>query len=181
MARPKLLIPAAIVFCTGLALPAQSARSQGLPEGTFASDIESCAALETKTPAELGEELDFQVLNNKGLIAHQQSCDFVTVAPHKSGLWVATAICDELGYTYPDLFSIKQKDEGRLNVTRLTDLNQQDGEVPAEGSDGPRPHSDNAEQSSQEIDPDVDLEQPLGGEQPPEAYSTFVKCPDVKP
>ena len=54
-------------------------------------------------------------------------CDFVSVSARDAKSWVATAFCDELGYTYPDLFSIKQKDDGRLNVTRITDLTQQGG------------------------------------------------------
>ncbi|HEY9520255.1 MAG TPA: hypothetical protein VIQ39_01790, partial [Methyloceanibacter sp.] len=91
-----------------------------LPEGTFASTKDDCAKLATKTTAEIGDEIDFEVLTKKGLTGYRQVCDFVNVSARDAKSWVATAFCDESGYTYPDLFSIKQKDDGRLNVTRIT-------------------------------------------------------------
>src|SRR5512147_1819746 len=116
----------ALLLVTGLMLAAGPVQAQTpdstLPEGTFASTKEDCALLATKTPAELGEGLDFEVLTKKGLIGYQQVCDFVNVFARDAKSWVATAFCDEAGYTYPDLFSIKQKDDGKLNVTRITDL-----------------------------------------------------------
>ncbi len=115
-------------FISGFRASASSPRAshcaQDLPEGTFATTDDGCKALADKTPAELGEDFDFQVLSKKGLIAYQQICDFVNVVGHDATSWVATAFCDEGGYTYPDLFSIKQKGEARLNVTRITDLTQ---------------------------------------------------------
>jgi hypothetical protein len=39
--------------------------------------------------------------------------------------WVATAFCEEAGYSYPDMFAIAKKDESSLIVTRLTDLMQE--------------------------------------------------------
>src|SRR5512147_3352368 len=112
----------ALLLATGLMLAAAGSAlaqtpSNALPEGTFASTKEDCALLATKTPAELGEGLDFEVLTKKGLIGYQQACDFVNVFARDAKSWVATAFCDEAGYTYPDLFSIKQKDDGKLNVT----------------------------------------------------------------
>ena len=100
-------------------------RQASLPEGTFATTQDGCTKLEKKTPAELGEDLDFQVLSKKGLTAYQQICDFVNVVGHDATSWVATAFCDEGGYTYPDLFSIKQKDETRSTSRRITDLTEQ--------------------------------------------------------
>jgi hypothetical protein len=181
MTNRSLIIRRVVPLALGLSLHATGlSAAEELPEGTFASDIKSCAVLETKTPAELGEELNFQILSKKGLIAHQQTCDFVTVTPHKAGMWLATAICDELGYNYPDLFSIKQKDEGRLNVTRLTDLTQEGGEAPAEGSDEDKQPSDGAEVTPDITGPDPGVGEPPAEEPPPESYSTFVKCPNVK-
>ena len=34
--------------------------------------------------------------------------------------WLATAFCEEPGYSYPDLFAILQKQNGDLSVTRMT-------------------------------------------------------------
>ncbi|HSB58307.1 MAG TPA: hypothetical protein VLD66_01770, partial [Methyloceanibacter sp.] len=74
----------ALLLATGLMLAAAGSAlaqtpSNALPEGTFASTKEDCALLATKTPAELGDELDFEVLTKKGLAGYQQVCDFVNV------------------------------------------------------------------------------------------------------
>src|SRR6516225_9322033 len=100
------------------------ASAQGLPEGTYASSKEGCTKLQSKTASELGEDLDFYVLTGKGLTGYQQACDFVNVTAHNATSWIATAFCDEEGYTYPDLLAIAKKEEGKLTVVRLTDLTQ---------------------------------------------------------
>lgn len=167
----------------GSALP--QAPDSTLPEGTFASTNEDCALLATKTPAELGEEFDFEVLTKKGLVGYQQVCDFVNVFAHDAKSWVATAFCEEAGYTYPDLFSIKQKDDGRLNVTRITDLTQQGGydasaqsdtgetDAPEESGGGAAPGKAGESSGGQS--------QTLDQQAASESYSAFVKCDTVKP
>src|SRR5262249_26155662 len=82
-----------------------SAFAQGLPEGTYASTAQGCTKLQSKTAAELGEQLDFYVLTNKGVISYGQACDFVSVTAHNATSWIATAFCQESGYTYPDVFA----------------------------------------------------------------------------
>ena len=104
---------------------ASPALAQGLPDGTFASTKEGCAKLVSKTPAELGADLDFSVLSKAGVTTYLQRCDFVSVVPHDAKSWVATAFCDEQGYVYPDLFAIAERDGGKLSVTRVTDLTQE--------------------------------------------------------
>jgi hypothetical protein len=93
--------------------------AQALPDGTFASSKDGCAKLKIKTPAELGEDLDFTVVTKTGFTGFQQRCDFVNVTAHNATSWLATAYCEEQGYAYPDLFTIAQKDDGSLSVTRL--------------------------------------------------------------
>ncbi len=178
----------ALLLATGLWLAAAGsalaqAPDNALPEGTFASTKEDCALLATKTPAELGEEFDFEVLTKKGLTGYQQVCDFVNVFAHDAKSWVATAFCDEAGYTYPDLFSIKQKDDGKLNVTRITDLTQQGGydasaqsdsgetDAPEESGGGAAPGKSGLGEQSQTLDQQAASE----------SYSSFVKCDTVKP
>jgi len=178
----------ALLLATGLWLAgAGSALAQApdstLPEGTFASTKEDCALLATKTPAELGQEFDFEVLTKKGLVGYQQVCDFVNVFARDGKDWVATAFCDEAGYTYPDLFSIKQKDDGKLNVTRITDLTQQGGydasaqsetgetDAPEESGEGAGKTGDHSGGQSQTVDQ----------QGASESYSAFVKCDTVKP
>ena len=159
------------------------AQAQGpgasLPEGTFASTQEGCTKLEKKTPAELGEDLDFQVLSKKGLTAYQQICDFVNVFAHDATSWVATAFCDEAGYTYPDVFSIKQKDGGTLNVTRITDMTEQSSDDSSSDSSefGLRIKRD-ADGNQRRCGRQGLSRRPASRQRP---YSPFVKCQTVKP
>jgi hypothetical protein len=159
---------------------AQATPESTLPDGTFASTKEDCDLLATKTPAELGDDFDFEVLTKKGLVGYQQICDFVNVFGHDAKSWVATAFCDESGYTYPDLFSIKQKDDGSLNVTRITDLTQQGGDDSSAQSD--TGETDSPEQAGgAEPDESPGEEGKSADEQANESYSAFVKCETVKP
>jgi hypothetical protein len=173
----------AVLFATGLlllgvGLALAQTPENSLPEGTFASTPEDCATLAAKAPAELGEDSDFEVLTKKGLVGYQQTCDFVNVFAH-DGNCVATALCDESNYTYPDLFSI----DGKLNVTRISDLTQQGGYDSSSQSDSKE--SDAPGQSAHGAEPGT-AERPSGegkssDEQASESYSTFVKCDKVKP
>ncbi len=174
--RHAVLIAAAL-WLAGAGSACAQAPGNTLPEGTFASTKEDCDLLATKTPAELGEDFDFEVLSKKGLVGYQQICDFVNVFAHDDKSWVAAAFCDEAGYTYPDLFSIKQKDDGKLNVTRITDLTQQGGYNSSSQSD--TGESDAPEQSG---GPDQSPgEAGESDEQASESSSAFVKCDSVKP
>ena len=159
--------------------------AQDFPEGTFASDAEACATLATKTPVELGDQFDFQVLSKKGLLAFQQVCDFVSVVAHDASSWVASAFCDEAGYTYPDLFSIRRKGEERLNVTRVTDLTQGSSIDDAGVTDAPEADesasSEGAQNGASEEGGAGEQSGPLSEEQAAESYSSFVKCQSVKP
>ena len=172
------------LWLAGAGMAPAQAPENSLPDGTFASTKEDCAKLATKTPAEIGDEIDFEVLNKKGLTGYRQVCDFVSVSGRDAKSWVATAFCDESGYTYPDLFSIKQKDDGRLNVTRITDLTQQGGYDASAQADPSE--SDTAEQSAGGADSGnaaepADRSQTLDEQAASESYSTFVKCNSVKP
>jgi hypothetical protein len=154
--------------------------AQGLPEGTFASSKEGCAKLKTKSPAELGEGLDFTVVSKTGFTGYQQQCDFVNVTARNATSWLATAYCEEQGYAYPDLFAMAQKEGGDLSVTRLA--TQQDT---YEGA-----ADDDQELADQDIDPsgtDADKKAGTNGAQPSiedqpadDDLSTYVHCDSVK-
>jgi len=173
------------LWLAGAGMAPAQAPENSFPDGTFASTKEDCAKLETKTPAELGEEFDFEVLTKKRLAGYQQVCDFVSVSARDAKSWVATAFCDEAGYTYPDLFSIKQRDDGRLNVTRITDITQQGGYDASAQADPSE--SDALEQSAGGADartagePSDDRSETLDEPAASESYSAFVKCDTVKP
>ena len=149
--------------------------AQSLPEGTFASSDEGCAKLKTKTPAELGEDLDFTVVSKAGLTGYQQRCDFLNVTAHNATSWLATAYCEEQGYAYPDLFAIAQKEDGSLRVTRLatqpesydgatTDDSELADQNPA-GADAANPGT--SDQSSAQAQAEDDL-------------NRYVRCDSVK-
>jgi hypothetical protein len=156
---------------------AQELPTNNLPEGTFASE-DGCNKLAAKTPAELGEDLDFEILTTKGLLAYQRACDFVNVYTHDATSWVGTAFCDELGYTYPDLISIKQKDDGRLDVNRFTDLiNQGTNDSSAESD------TENSEASNEPPKASGDSKNGQAApedEQAAESNDIFTKCQNIK-
>lgn len=175
----------AFVLLATVLLGAGTATAQQLPEGTFASSQDGCDKLAAKTPAELGDELDFYVLTKSGLTSYQQRCDFLSVTARNATSWLASAFCEESGYIYPDLFAIAKKDSGELNVTRMTDVAQQD--EPESGSEEPPALSDDMNPSEVERDDDKDTDsqsddaaaaqaEPSGG-----AFNTFVPCQSVKP
>jgi hypothetical protein len=177
MTRAGLMVPALSLLLWASVAEAQVGGAGKLPEGTFASTPEDCAKLETTTPAELGEDLDFEVLSAKGLVAYQQTCDFVSVAARDATSWVVTAFCEEGGYSYPDLFSIKSKADGSLNVTRVTDLTQQGGDDPEAQSESEDPNM--GEEPGVAAGSD-DAYRAAEDQSPPESYSSFVKCQTVK-
>ncbi len=162
------------------------ALAQGLPDGTFASTKEGCAKLVSKTPAELGADLDFSVLSKAGVITYLQRCDFVSVAPHDAKSWVATAFCDEQGYVYPDLFAIAEREGGKLSVTRVTDLTQESSEGPADDSSSSTDDLDPSELDRNQDQASGDSKSP-GGQgdvdtpSASDAFNTYVRCENVKP
>ena len=177
MGRAAMLAAGLFLFSANLAW-AQELPANSLPEGTFATE-DGCKKLAAKTPAELGEDLDFEILTKKRLLAYQRACDFVNVYTHDATSWVATAFCDEGGYTYPDLFSIKQKADGRLDVTKFTDLTNQ-------ASNGSSAESDTEDSESSNEPPKASEDSKSGqaapeDEQAAESNSTFAKCQNVKP
>ena len=103
-------------------------------------------------------------------------------SPMTAKSWVATAFCDEAGYTYPDLFSIKQKDDGRLNVTRITDLTQQGGyDASAQSDTGETDAPEESGGAGATGDHSGGQSQTLDQQAASESYSAFVKCDTVKP
>ena len=161
---------------------ASSALAQSLPEGTFASSKEGCAKLKEKTVTELGQELDFTVLNKTGIDANAQRCDFVSVSPRNATSWLATAFCEEPGYAFPDMFAIIQKKTGDLSVTRMTV--QQDSYDETE---------DESSAFADDLDPsEIDKAEPDDGDKTAggdgaevgaeeEDLNAFFRCDSVKP
>ena len=167
-----------------LASPSVAA-PQGLPDGTFASTKEGCAKLKQNSAAELSDDIDFTVLNKAGFIAGLQHCDFVTVTARNATSWLATAFCEEPGYTYPDLFAILEKKNGDLSVTRMTvqqpSYDQTEDEPslslddldPAEIGRAEGAGSDDSQPPDEEAGPEAKTT----GDSP----NTYFRCDNVKP
>ncbi len=158
---------------------ASTAFAGDLPDGTYATSDAGCEELKTKTVEELGEDLDFYVLNKKGVTTSAQHCDFVSVTPRDDKSWLANAFCDEEGYVYPDLFAIAVTDTGGLVVSRLTDITQQ------QGNESELPLSEDMDPSELDHDDAAEESESNGGDQEsatkPDGFNHYVLCPDVKP
>jgi hypothetical protein len=179
MVRAALLAIAVVLASAGIAA------AQGLPEGTFASTREGCAKLKENNTSELGDDIGFTVLNKSGFKAGLQHCDFVTVTARNATSWLATAFCEEAGYTYPDLFAILEKSDGDLNVTRMTvqqpsyDQTEEEPSLslddldPAEIGRDEGGGSDDSQASKEEAVPESET----AGESP----NTYFRCDNLKP
>jgi hypothetical protein len=169
----------ALVMLAALIAGTTAAIAGDLPDGTFSTSEAGCDALKTKTVEELGEDLDFYVLNKKGVTTSAQHCDFVSVTPRDDKSWLANAFCDEDGYVYPDLFAIAVTDTGGLVVSRLTDITQQ------QGTENELPLSEDMDPTELDRDDAAEEAESNGGDEEsatkPDGFNHYVLCPDVKP
>jgi hypothetical protein len=161
------------------------ATAQGLPEGTFASTRGGCDKLKQNNAGGLGDNLDFTILDKTGFNAGSQRCDFVTVTARNATSWLATAFCEEPGYTYPDLFAILEKKNGDLSVTRMTvqqpsfDQTEEEPSLsledldPAEIGRDEGAGSDDSQAPDEEAAPEPDT----AGD----GLNTYFRCDNVKP
>jgi hypothetical protein len=169
----------ALAMLAALIAGTTAAMAGDLPEGTFSSSEAGCDALKAKTPDELGEDLDFYVLNKKGMTTYGQRCDFVSVTARDDKSWLANAFCDEDGYVYPDLFAIAGTDTGGLVVSRLTDITQQ------QSTENDLPLSEDMDPTELDKDDQAEDTQSGGSDEEsatkPDGFNSYVLCPDVKP
>lgn len=179
------MIRAALLAIGVLLTSVSVAAAQGLPDGTFASTKEGCAKLKQSSAAELGDDIDFTVLNKAGFNAGVQHCDFITVTARNATSWLATAFCEEAGYTYPDLFAILEKKNGDLSVTRMTvqqpsyDQTEEEPSLSLDDLDPAEIGRDEGAGSDDSQAPDEDAvpEAETAGDSP----NTYFRCDNVKP
>ena len=115
MHRAALLAFGVLLASAGLAA------AQGLPEGIFASTKEGCAKLKQTSAAELGDDIDFTILNKSGFNArpaalrlrHRDRAQRDQLAGHPR-------FARSRAIAYPDLFAILEEKNGDLRVTRMT-------------------------------------------------------------
>ncbi len=176
---------AALLAFAVLLAAGHPAAAQGLPEGMFASSKEGCAKLKQKTEAELGDDLDFTLVTKSGFRANLQHCDFLTVTARNATSWLATAFCEEPGYSYPDLFAILQKPNGDLSVTRMTVQQlsyDQTEEEPALSADDLDPAEIDRSESAGSSDSEAPDEEPAAEPEPTgDSLNIYYRCENVKP
>jgi hypothetical protein len=160
------------------------ATAQGLPEGTFASTREGCDKLKQNNAGGLGDDFDFTILNKTGFNAGSQRCDFVTVTARNATSWLATAFCEEPGYTYPDLFAILEKKNGDLSVTRMTvqqpsfDQTEEEPSLSLEDLDPAEIGRDEGAGSDDSQAPEETAPEP---DTAGDGLNTYFRCDNVKP
>lgn len=100
------------IAAVALALITQPAIAADFISGTW-STADGCQAL-----ASTDVESDALYLTATGIAGGAFHCDFVNVA-ERSGKpgWVATALCQEPGLSYPQLVSILPLEDGRMQVS----------------------------------------------------------------
>jgi hypothetical protein len=179
MVRAALLAIAVVLASVSVAA------AQGLPDGTFASTKEGCAKLKENSPAELGDDIGFTVMNKSGFKAGLQHCDFVTVTARNATSWLATAFCEEPGYAYPDLFAILEKNDGDLSVTRMTVQQpsyDQTEEEPSLSLDDLDPAEIGREEGAGSDESQAPEEEPTPeAEAAGDSPNTYFRCDNVKP
>ncbi len=97
------------------------ALADSYPAGSYARSPELCQkAASEGVEAVAGEGELF--LTERGLEGLESNCQFLRV-DGRDNLpgWVATALCEEPGFAFPDLFSLMPRGENVLEVTSLRD------------------------------------------------------------
>jgi len=175
---------AALLALVIVSASASLAAGQGLPEDTFASTKEGCAKLKQNSVAELGDSIDFTVLSRSGFNGGLTHCDFVTVTARNATSWLASAFCEEPGYTYPDLFAIVQKNDGDLSVTRMTVQQpsyDQTEEEPSLSLDDLDPAEIGRDQGAGDDSEAPEEEAVPEAESTDDGLNTYFRCDNVKP
>jgi hypothetical protein len=101
-----------------LTLAGSPARSGDAFEGVYARSKELCsqAQQDIQTVFETGEA----VLSARGILGIEYHCDFMDLrTKERTPGWLATALCEEPGYAFPDLLAIMPRGEGELEVTSM--------------------------------------------------------------
>lgn len=101
-----------------LLLPGVSTAQEATIEGVYARSPEICAAAkkDLQTLFENGET----VLTKNGIEGIEYHCEFVDLKSSGSTPgWIATALCEEPGYAFPDLLVIMPRGAGELEVTSV--------------------------------------------------------------
>ena len=116
-----------------LSLLAVAAQAQEVVKGVYLGSPELCAEAKKDTLQKVLEDGNV-VLTNRGIEAIEFNCAFLQFLknPRMPAGWVATSMCEEPGYAYPDVFSVVERQAGELEVAAMTELNSEAGAAPQE-------------------------------------------------
>lgn len=105
------------------ALPAFS--QEQLIKGVYARSVEQCAAAKKDLQAYI--ETGDTILTPRGLEGLEYNCEFLDWKMSKiSPGAVATMLCEEPGYAYPEVYAIMQRGENELEFTQSISVPQGD-------------------------------------------------------
>lgn len=102
-----------------LASASPAAAADEFITGVYAQSEELCAQAKSQGVQSLVEAGNV-LLTARGFEGIEYHCEFlgVTKATRSDG-WLASALCEEPGYAFPDMLSIMPRAEGQLEVTSV--------------------------------------------------------------
>lgn len=121
-----------------MSLLAMSAEAQEVVKGVYLGSPELCTEAKKDTLQKVLEDGNV-VLTNRGIEAIEFNCAFLQILknPRMPAGWVATSMCEEPGYAYPDVFSLVERQAGELEVAAMTELNSESMTGTAEQEETP--------------------------------------------
>jgi hypothetical protein len=107
------VIFAIVAAGAGIASPAPA---QDMIQGVYARSTEQCTAVQADLQAYI--ETGDTILTPRGIEGIEYNCEFVDwkMATRSPGA-IVTALCEEPGYAYPQLFAVMPRGEGQLEFT----------------------------------------------------------------
>lgn len=105
-----------------LAVPAGAQTAEEIIKGVYLGSKELCAEVK-KDSLQTFIEAGNTILTNRGFEAIEFNCAFLQTLknPRMDSGWVATSMCEQPGYAYPELFSIVERTPGELEIAALSE------------------------------------------------------------
>jgi hypothetical protein len=118
--RLSIMIIATVLASAGTAFAAD----EEIIKGVYLKSKALCAKAKKETLQPVIEDGNL-VLTNRGLDSIEYNCAFVQVIKHPrlDNAWIATAYCEEPGFSSPDVFSITKSEDGNIALSSLEEGN----------------------------------------------------------
>lgn len=137
-----------------------AAAAEGVIKGVYLSEKELCAQAKKDTLQSVIEAGNL-ILSDRGLESVEYNCAFLQMLrhPRMQAGWVATAMCEEPGFAYPEMFSITERTPGELEIAAMSELGGQqavdggsDEEQPGAGGGTAQPGGNDGEAGTEDGD-----------------------------